>query len=51
MNGPNRKIFLIKIAYWLGIGADALWAVVLVFPKLFDVLTGIPDFNPGSFWE
>ncbi len=46
MNGQNKKLILIKIGYWLGIGADALWAVVLLFPKLFGILTGIPDYNP-----
>ena len=46
MNGQNKKLFLIKIAYWLGIGADTLWAVVLLFPKLFGILIGIQDFNP-----
>ena len=46
MNEQNLKVFLIKIAYWLGIGADALWAVVLLFPKIFGFLTGIQDFNP-----
>lgn len=46
MNGQNKKLFLIRIAYWLGIGADTLWAIVLLFPKLFGILTGIPDYNP-----
>ena len=40
------KIFLIKIAYWLGIVADSLWAVLLLVPQLFGVLTGRPDFDP-----
>jgi hypothetical protein len=46
MNEKKKKIFLIKIAYWLGICADALWAVGLLFPPVFGVLTGKPDFNP-----
>lgn len=46
MDKQNKKLFLIKIAYWLGIGADAFWALVLLFPKLFGILTGIPDYNP-----
>jgi len=46
MNGQNRNLFLIKIAYWLGIAADLLWAIVLLFPKLFGILIGIPDYNP-----
>jgi hypothetical protein len=39
-------MFFIKIAYWLGIGADALWAVGLLSPQVFGILTGRPDFNP-----
>ncbi len=46
MIGKKEKLFLIKIAYWLGIGADALWAVVLLFPPLFGILTGIPNYHP-----
>lgn len=46
MTGQYKRMFLIKVAYWLGIGADALWAVVLLFPQIFGILTGIPDFNP-----
>ena len=46
MNGQKKKLFLIKIAYWLGIGADAIWAVGLLFPQIFGLLTGNPDFNP-----
>ncbi len=46
MKGHKNKLFLIKIAYWLGIAADALWAVGLLFPKVFGILTGNLDFNP-----
>jgi hypothetical protein len=42
----GKTMFLIRIAYWLGIGADALWAVALLFPPLFFTLTGTPDFDP-----
>ena len=41
-----KKMFLIKLAYWLGIGADALWAIGLLFPTVFGILTGQPDFDP-----
>jgi hypothetical protein len=41
-----KKMFLIKSAYWLGIAADALWAVALFIPSVFGILTGNPDFNP-----
>lgn len=46
MGEQKKKMFLIKIAYWLGIGADALWAVGLLVPQVFGFLTGNPDFNP-----
>jgi hypothetical protein len=47
MNGPMRML-LIKIPYYLGIGADALWAVGLLVPSVFGALTGNPDFNPDQ---
>jgi len=46
MNEQKKRLFLIKVAYWLGIGADAVWAVGLLFPQVFGILTGRPDFNP-----
>ncbi len=46
MNGKKKRLFLIKIAYWLGIVADAVWAIGLIFPRVFGRLTGNPDFNP-----
>jgi hypothetical protein len=45
--GNSGKIFLIKLPYWLGIAADALWAVALFSPTIFGLLTGRPGFNPG----
>jgi len=41
-----HSMTLIKGAYWLGIGADALWAAALLFPRVFGILTGRPDFHP-----
>lgn len=46
MSGQKSKMFLIKYPYWLGIVADALWAVGLFFPKVYGALTGAYDFNP-----
>ena len=43
------KLWLIKFPYWLGIAADALWAVALLFPPFFGVLTGVDDFSPA--WQ
>jgi len=46
LDEQQKNLFLIKLAYWLGIGADALWAVVLLFPLVFGLLTGRPILNP-----
>jgi hypothetical protein len=46
MNEQKKRLFLIKMAYWLGIAADATWAIALMFPGFFSILTGRPDFNP-----
>ena len=46
MNKQKKRMFLIKFPYWLGIGADVLWAFALLFPSIFGILTGNPDFNP-----
>lgn len=46
MNLQKRRWFLIRIAYWLGIAADALWSVGLLSPSVFAILTGNPDFDP-----
>lgn len=36
----------IILPYWLGMAADALWAVALFVPQLFGTLTGNPHFDP-----
>lgn len=46
MNEQKKRLFLIKMPYWLGIAADATWAIALIFPGFFGILTGRPDFNP-----
>ena len=38
--------FLIRFPYWLGIIADALWAIALLFPPLYGILIGNSNFNP-----
>ena len=47
MNRSRRITFFLTAPYWLGAGADALWAVALFVPPLFGTLTAIPDFSPG----
>lgn len=44
----RRQMFLIKAPYWLGIGADALWAIGLLSPRAFELLTGNDDFAPDQ---
>ena len=46
MNTHKNRMVLIKLAYWLGIAADALWAVGLLVPQVFGLLTGDPEFSP-----
>ena len=41
-----EKLFFIKIVYWLGIAADALWAVGFLSPQVFGMLIGNTEFNP-----
>lgn len=48
MDTRARESFLIKLAYWLGIGADALWAVALFIPAVYGTLTGIENFDPDT---
>ena len=44
----NQKLLrnFIKMPYWLGIVADALWVAGLFSPVVFGILTGTPDFDP-----
>ena len=44
----QKKTILIKLAYWLGITADALWAIALFSPQIFSLLTGRTDFEYNS---
>jgi hypothetical protein len=46
MMKEQQRMFLIKVPYWMGIGADALWAVALFVPGVFGILSGNPDFDP-----
>lgn len=43
---PKTRLFLVKMPYWLGAFADALWAVGLFIPPVFGLLIGKPDFSP-----
>ncbi|MDJ0699463.1 MAG: hypothetical protein QNJ07_06360 [Woeseiaceae bacterium] len=43
----QTKKVLLSGPYWLGIVADALWAVALFVPAVFGALTGNPDFDPS----
>lgn len=42
----GKRMVAIKLTYWLGIGADALWALGLLVPQVYALLIGTPDFTP-----
>ncbi len=42
----QTKIRIIKAVCWVGAAADALWAVALVCPRLYGILTGNPGLEP-----
>jgi len=46
MNKYLKRMFWIKFPYYLGIAADALWAVALLIPSVLGILLGNPNFNP-----
>jgi len=46
MKNQKFRNTLIKMPYWLGIVADALWVAGLFSPVVFGILTGTPDFDP-----
>ena len=46
MSKNRKKMLWIKFPYYLGIAADALWAVALLVPAVFGLLLGNPNFIP-----
>jgi len=42
----KTKIKAIKTVCWIGVFADGLWAVALVSPPLYGMLTGRSDLSP-----
>lgn len=44
--GEGKRMAAIKLTYWLGIGADALWALGLPIPQVYALLVGAPNFTP-----
>ena len=43
----RKKIFLLRVCYWIGAIADALSAIVMLLPTLGGSMYGISDFSPG----
>ena len=39
----QKKIQIMKTICWIGVAADALWTIALVFPQFYGILTGKPD--------
>ena len=48
MNRNDVRNLAIVLPYWLGIGADALWATSLFTPRVFGTLTGNPELVPDQ---
>ena len=42
----KKKMFWIKIVYWIGIIADGFWAILLLYPPLFGIIINSPNFAP-----
>ena len=42
----KKRMLFIRFPYWLGIAADALWAVALFVPSVFGILIGNSGFDP-----
>ena len=42
----NKKMIFIKSTFWIGIAADAFWAVALLVPSVFGLILSNPDFIP-----
>ena len=43
----NRKITFIRVCYWVCAIFELLAVIPMLSPKLFGVIMGIRDFNPG----
>ena len=43
----RARMFWIRFPYYLGIVADALWAIALFFPNVYGVMTSNPGFDPN----
>ena len=43
----KNRIYLLRISYWTGAILDGLMVIPMLFPKVAEVLFGIPDFTPG----
>ena len=48
MNRSDLRKIAIVFPYWLGIGADALWAIALFSPRVFNTLTGNSELDPSQ---
>ena len=39
----QTKLKTLRTVCWIGVAADALWSVALVYPSLYEILTGQPQ--------
>lgn len=42
----DKKVFLLRLCYWIGIIFDGAMVFPLLSPKILGVMFGIPNFNP-----
>lgn len=45
----ETRLRTIQTICWIGVGADAIWAVALVCPSFYGFLTGRPHIQPDLF--
>jgi hypothetical protein len=43
----DKRIFVLRLMYWVGAVFDALVIVPMMFPQAASALLGIPSFSPG----
>ncbi len=48
MNAMHKKVFFLRISYWVCAIFELLTVMPMLSPKLFGLTLGIPDFHPGN---
>ncbi len=45
----QAQLRIIQTVCWVGVAADALWAIALIWPQLYGILTGRPHLQTDLF--